>query len=385
MRSEVPKVLHRICGKPMVEWVVDAAREAGASRVVCVVRPGDGVAEGLPDGVEVAEQHEGEGTGAAVLAARDVVEPGPFLVLSGDHPLVTAEADRRPAAPRNARREPPPRCSPPSCRTRPATAASSATATARSSASSRPSTPRRSRRRTLAIREINLGTYVFEAPALFDGLEQVTNQDGERFLTGRLPGAEGRGRADRHLHDRRSRHRPRRERPRRPDGGRGARAAPHPRGARPRRRDLPPPGSTRVEADVKIGVDTVDRPRREPARRPRASAAAARSARTPPRATPASATSQRRALVPRRGRGPATTRTIGPFAYLRPGTVVRERRQGRHVRRGQELRHRRGRQGAPPLLHRRRRRGRGRQPRRQHDHRQLRRPRASTARRSEKA
>ena len=74
MRSDVPKVLHRICGKPMVEWVIDAARDAGASRIVCVVRPGDGVAEGLPEGVEVAEQHDGEGTGAAVLAARDSVD-----------------------------------------------------------------------------------------------------------------------------------------------------------------------------------------------------------------------------------------------------------------------------------------------------------------------
>jgi bifunctional UDP-N-acetylglucosamine pyrophosphorylase/glucosamine-1-phosphate N-acetyltransferase len=39
----------------------------------------------------------------------------------------------------------------------------------------------------LAIREINLGTYVFQAPALFDALEQVTNQNGERFLTGAFP------------------------------------------------------------------------------------------------------------------------------------------------------------------------------------------------------
>jgi hypothetical protein len=59
IRSGTPKVLHRVCGKPMVEWVIDAARAAGASRVVCVTRPGDGVAEGLPDGVEVAEQSEG--------------------------------------------------------------------------------------------------------------------------------------------------------------------------------------------------------------------------------------------------------------------------------------------------------------------------------------
>ena len=110
MRSDVPKVLHRICGKPMVEWVIDAARGAGASRVVCVVRPGDGVAEGLPEGVEVAEQHEGEGTGAAVLAARDVVEPGPFVVLSGDHPLVTADQIDDLLREHRERRAPPPRC-----------------------------------------------------------------------------------------------------------------------------------------------------------------------------------------------------------------------------------------------------------------------------------
>src|SRR5215218_2318304 len=89
MRSSTPKVLHRICGRPMVEWVIASARDAGAGRVVCVVRPGDGVAEGLPDGVEVAEQREGEGTGAAVLAARASVESGDVLILSGDHPLVT--------------------------------------------------------------------------------------------------------------------------------------------------------------------------------------------------------------------------------------------------------------------------------------------------------
>ncbi|HEY8769733.1 MAG TPA: NTP transferase domain-containing protein, partial [Thermoleophilaceae bacterium] len=50
MRSEVPKVLHHVCGKPMVEWVIDAARAAGADRSVVVTRPRDGVAEGLPEG-----------------------------------------------------------------------------------------------------------------------------------------------------------------------------------------------------------------------------------------------------------------------------------------------------------------------------------------------
>src|SRR3954452_10219897 len=82
MRSAVPKVLHPVCGKPMVEWVIDAARGAGATRVVAITRPGDGVAEGLPDDVTVAEQTEGEGTGSAVLAAGDSIDPGgPVLIL----------------------------------------------------------------------------------------------------------------------------------------------------------------------------------------------------------------------------------------------------------------------------------------------------------------
>src|SRR4051794_32399691 len=92
MRSELPKVLHPVAGKPMVAWVIDAAREAGASEVVCIVRPGDGVEEGLPETVAVARQERGEGTGSAVLAARDRLEEGgSFVVLSGDHPLVSRE------------------------------------------------------------------------------------------------------------------------------------------------------------------------------------------------------------------------------------------------------------------------------------------------------
>ena len=58
----------------MVEWVIEAARGAGAGRVVCITRPGEGVAERLDGRVEIAEQTEGEGTGSAVLAARDAIE-----------------------------------------------------------------------------------------------------------------------------------------------------------------------------------------------------------------------------------------------------------------------------------------------------------------------
>jgi bifunctional N-acetylglucosamine-1-phosphate-uridyltransferase/glucosamine-1-phosphate-acetyltransferase GlmU-like protein len=129
MRSSLPKVLHPICGKPMVEWVVDAARAAGATEVVCVTRPGDGVADGLPAGVAVVEQTSGEGTGSAVLAARDAVAgDATVVVLSGDHPLLRAELID--ALVETHRRE-----------SAAATAGSFARTTARSSGSSRPRSP----------------------------------------------------------------------------------------------------------------------------------------------------------------------------------------------------------------------------------------------------
>src|SRR5687767_8327836 len=92
MKSKLPKVLHPVCGKPMVHWVIAAARDAGAEQVVAVTRPGEGVAGELPDGTTIAEQTEGEGTGSAVLAARDHVDPGStVIVLSGDVPLTSSK------------------------------------------------------------------------------------------------------------------------------------------------------------------------------------------------------------------------------------------------------------------------------------------------------
>src|ERR671938_1033617 len=92
MRSGLAKVLHPVCGRPMVLWVAEAARAAGAETVVCVTRPGEGVEERLNGRVEVAQQLEGEGTGSAVLAAREAVESAStVVVLSGDHPLVSTD------------------------------------------------------------------------------------------------------------------------------------------------------------------------------------------------------------------------------------------------------------------------------------------------------
>ena len=73
MRSSVPKVLHEVCGRPMVAWPILAAREAGAGRVCVIVSPGADLSPALPDGVETVVQPEANGTGGALRAARGVV------------------------------------------------------------------------------------------------------------------------------------------------------------------------------------------------------------------------------------------------------------------------------------------------------------------------
>src|SRR5215218_2483043 len=93
MRSATPKVLHEICGRPMVAWPVIAAQKAGADRVVVVSSPNVDLAAALPDGTRAATQTVPDGTGGAVLAALPDVAPGlPIVVLSGDVPLVPSHA-----------------------------------------------------------------------------------------------------------------------------------------------------------------------------------------------------------------------------------------------------------------------------------------------------
>jgi bifunctional UDP-N-acetylglucosamine pyrophosphorylase/glucosamine-1-phosphate N-acetyltransferase len=92
MRSSMPKVLHPVCGRPMVAWPVLAAREAGADRVAVIVSPDRDLTPGLPDGTETVVQPEPDGTGGAIRAAHDLVRASDtVVVLSGDHPLITGE------------------------------------------------------------------------------------------------------------------------------------------------------------------------------------------------------------------------------------------------------------------------------------------------------
>jgi len=93
MKSATPKHLHPILGRRMVDWVVDAAREAGVERIVVVASP---PTRDLLEGVEVAVQEEPLGTGDAVRCARAALDgfAGDILVLNGDVPALRPETIR---------------------------------------------------------------------------------------------------------------------------------------------------------------------------------------------------------------------------------------------------------------------------------------------------
>jgi bifunctional UDP-N-acetylglucosamine pyrophosphorylase/glucosamine-1-phosphate N-acetyltransferase len=322
MRSDVPKVLHRVAGKTLVEWVVDSARAAGGARVIVVVRPGDGVAEGLPDGVEVAEQREGEGTGAAVLAARDAVDGGPVVVMSGDHPLVTPEQIRGLIDEHESR-----------------DALATLLTTDRIEPAGYGRVVRDPKgdvdrvfetkyteglsREELFAREINVGTYVFDAKTLFETLDRVELERGERYLPGVLPliRANG-GTIGAYLTD---------------DGD--AALGVNDRAGLMRAEEIAQqriieeharvggvtflqPGTTRVEAGVTIGSDSVI----GPGTVLEGSTTVGERCELGPHTTARDATIHDGATVihsfiVEAEIGPGAK--VGPFAYLRPGTVVR--------------------------------------------------------------
>ena len=190
MRSRLPKVLHPLCGRPMLLWTVLAAREAGAERVVVVLGDeAEQVRAALPDDVEVAIQDPPAGTGDAVMRGRELLAGCEHvIVLSGDHPLleasfITGLGERH------------------------ASAGAAATVTTRllddpaqygrivrtadgeierivETRNPGDATPAE-----LDIREINAGTYAFAVEPLFEALAGVRadNSQGEYYLGDALP------------------------------------------------------------------------------------------------------------------------------------------------------------------------------------------------------
>jgi len=91
MRSALAKMLHPLCGRPLVGWPIAAAFDAGAGLIVVVDSPASSLAGHLTPAARVVVQPEPDGTGGAVRAAAGEIDAGTtVVVLPGDAPLVTA-------------------------------------------------------------------------------------------------------------------------------------------------------------------------------------------------------------------------------------------------------------------------------------------------------
>jgi bifunctional UDP-N-acetylglucosamine pyrophosphorylase/glucosamine-1-phosphate N-acetyltransferase len=189
MRSALPKVLHPICGLPLILWPLLAARAAGAERIVVVDNPKGLLAEHLPEGTETAIQEQPRGTGDAVAAAAGMIDAdAPVIVINGDMPLITAEAiaavvrahDEQRAAATMASME----LDDPSGYGRVIRDAGGAVERVAETKFEGDATEEE-----LAIREVNAGLYVFDGGALLAALNSLgeDNAQGELYLPDVLP------------------------------------------------------------------------------------------------------------------------------------------------------------------------------------------------------
>jgi bifunctional UDP-N-acetylglucosamine pyrophosphorylase/glucosamine-1-phosphate N-acetyltransferase len=186
MKSALPKVLHEICGRPMIEYVLDASRAAGVRRQVVIVgHEAERVKQALSHhaDVEFALQAEQKGTGHAVMMCRDNLanHDGPVLILTGDAPLMRPESFTALLADFSDQH------------------AACVIGTAETEnnhglgrivrgsggeflriVEQKDATPEEA-----AIREINVGCYVFDCQALFAALSEIrpNNKQGEYYLT----------------------------------------------------------------------------------------------------------------------------------------------------------------------------------------------------------
>jgi bifunctional UDP-N-acetylglucosamine pyrophosphorylase/glucosamine-1-phosphate N-acetyltransferase len=93
MRSSVPKLLHPLCGRPVISWTIATARAAGAGRVVVVDSPERRLEAVVAEGVELVVQERPLGTADALRAAtRRFADTETVVVINGDAPLLTVES-----------------------------------------------------------------------------------------------------------------------------------------------------------------------------------------------------------------------------------------------------------------------------------------------------
>lgn len=183
MKSKLYKVLHPVCGKPMVEHVVDQVRSLDFTTNVVIIGHGaEKVRSTLGDSVTYALQEEQLGTGHAVLQAAPILkaEEGITVVLCGDTPLVTADTIDQLIKHHESQ----------------AAKVTILTATATDPTGygrilrndqglvERIVEHKDATESEREVKEINTGTYCFDNKDLFDALQQVTNDNvqGEYYL-----------------------------------------------------------------------------------------------------------------------------------------------------------------------------------------------------------
>ena len=325
MRSRLPKVLHPICGRPMIAWPVAAARAAGMGQVVVIGGPERELEGHLPEGVALAVQPQPRGTGDAVVSAREWIErTATVLVLSGDVPLITREAIRELADTH---------------------AANGAAATIATMELDDPSgygrvvrtadggvervvetkVPGDATERELAIREVNAGVYAFQSEPLLEALGQIEphNAQGEYYLPDVIAAMRRAGLAVA---------RDQLDDPEILLGVNDRAELAEVRAIEQRRIHLHhlregvtivDPGSTLIDADVVLGQDTIV----EPSTFLRGGTRAGSGCRIGPLTTIIDAILGDEASVGHSYLHSCQVHsgaTIGPFAYLRPGTVIGE-------------------------------------------------------------
>ncbi len=325
MRSSLPKMLHPVCGRAMVAWPIEAARGAidGEWNVVVIDSPKQNSVPGLPDKVRIVTQPEPNGTGGAVRAALPLIEEAEtVLVLSGDVPLISAETisgllDAH-AASQAAATMLTIELDEPGSYGRVVRDAEGGVERVVEAKAVGDATPEQ-----LAIREINAGTYAFQAAPLAEALAGLSNDNaqGEYYLPDVLPALRAAGHsAGAYLADDLA-----------VTMGVNNRADLAAVEAEARRRILEAhmlagvtivdPGSTWVDADVKIATDV----RLEPGTSLRGVSEIGAGSTVGPLSTLVDSRIGEGVTVPHSylvecdvGDGAL----VGPFAYLRPGAVL---------------------------------------------------------------
>jgi len=94
MLSDIPKPLHTIAGKPMIEWAIDATKEAGIKKTVIVIPEENGDFKKISEQYQTITQKAPLGTGDAVIKAKNTLKnfTGLMLICFADTPFLKAES-----------------------------------------------------------------------------------------------------------------------------------------------------------------------------------------------------------------------------------------------------------------------------------------------------